>query len=292
MHPERGVPRLPRLPALAHLALLLVQLLTSGVAAAEIGSPGIQGEPDAGVVVSVGAERVATGEGLPVQVSYSWSDPWRPRHRPSPAAAFSNEALTSLQEGVSSSSGGRHTLSYTLVVQPPGSGPWLLPRLSMSLLGPGGEEREVIAPAVVAMVGPAEADQRPAPCALVVPHPPDPRRRWAWTLAGCARHRRRVRPLVCWPSAGGPRDRRQLLAERLAAELAQALHHADGRSAGASAALALRSFAGAQWRFDGAGATAREAAQQVARAAPPEEARGSTPSCSRISTSSVGAPPG
>ena len=246
---------------------LLLLLLVLVASAAEVGPS---------VTLSAAPATVAVGDPVVLTIRYAWEPGWAPASEPDPLPALAPLFVTAVApvERLDSPAGSQRVFRVTIGAER--SGAWTLPAISAAFRGPGGTELTVAAPEVTLQVG-----TESAPPQLPEPLPPltrptagaEPSHRWWWIAGGTAAAILTVGALWFW------RRRATTIAinphDRCTAALDAALRVADGKAAAAGLGLALRTWSGTLYDFDGAGATVREMAVllRARPACPADEAR-------------------
>ena len=246
---------------------------TSGLTLDASGDLPGMASPLVSVEMSASPASIALGDPCVVTITYRWPAAWPVRgDGPDPGPAFANEYITAAPPAVDARAGGQAQRTVQFTLCPWRSGPWELPRPAFTCDSPQGAV-SARAPAVEVAVGMgAQEPTPPAPRPLRM-RPPvaAPGTWWIYLAAGAV-------ALVAIASVVALRQRRSIAMaitpwERLVTDLGHADRASDGKEAGALLSLALRRYAGAVWRFDGPGSTAREVAQMLRGRAPGDEAR-------------------
>ncbi len=202
---------------------------------------------------------VNVGDSVVVTITYRWPAGWTAEHEPEPALDFQQQFVTDAPpvQRVSTAQEERRTARLTLSAV--SSGPWLLPRPSVTLRGPDGPVT-VQAPEVIVQVGTEAAPPTlPKAIAPLVRPPADIARTPPWWWIGGATLIVLAAAVLIW------RLRRPIRsvvtpANRFATAVQAVTQLREGKDAGAALSLALRTYAGEMWRFDGPGSTTREVA--------------------------------
>jgi hypothetical protein len=223
--------------------------------------------------MSASPASIALGDPCTVTVTYRWPAAWPVRGgSPDPGQTFADEFVTAAPPPADAQAGGQAQRTVALTLIPLRSGPWELPRPTITVDSPDGPV-SARAPAVevgVDMVAREPLPPPPRPLRMRPPLPP-PAPRWPFILAGAL--------ALAAVAALALRRRAHAAAaaitpwQRLAGDLAAAGAAPDGKEAGARLSLALRRYAGAVWGFDGLGSTAREVGLALRGRAPGDEAR-------------------
>jgi len=211
------------------------------------------------VTMSAAPATVAVGDPVVLTIRYEWTAGWTPTVEPDPLPTLSRLFVTAVPPVERQDSSAGSTRIFRITIGAEQSGAWTLPTVSAVFHGPDGSERTVTNPAVTLQVGtesappklpdPLPALTRPTAGALSD-------HRWWWIAGGGALLAAITLALWRW--------RRTAVAasidphERCQTALEAALRGTDGKAAAAGLGLALRTWAGALHRFDGAGATVRE----------------------------------
>ena len=220
-------------------------------------------------VVELSADPVNAEPGARVtlQVIYRWPTGWVARDS-DPALAFADLTAAEYPPPTTQRTAVEERRAWTVVILAPSEpGPWALPRPAFTATGPDGP-RQASAPLVVIQIGPdaapvTTAAARPLVATLpgVAVGPP-----W-WRAAAGGMALALVAGGLWWWLGRPPRPPPTPLAvfRRAAAD------GGVGKAGAADLSLALRRYLGAVHGFDGAGATAREAAERVRAALPEHE---------------------
>lgn len=219
--------------------------------------------------------QVDIGREVTVTLAYAWPAGWTVVAEPDPGRDFAALFVTSFPPVERITTGEGEERRWALTVLAPTSGAWSLPRPTLTVRAPDGTEHVAQAPEVLVQVGTANAPPQLSAARALWTRPEtvadDDRAGWRWlalaigaTLAiALALILLRRRRAESGPTAHA----------RFHAALDGVRSAGDGKEAGARLSLALRAFAGATWRFDGAGSTTRELAHLLRTRAPDGEAR-------------------
>ncbi|HYE06622.1 MAG TPA: DUF4381 family protein [Planctomycetota bacterium] len=227
------------------------------------------------VTMSAAPAQVDVGREVTVTLSYAWPAGWTVVAEPDPARDFAALFVTSFPPVEKIATGEAEERRWRLTVLAPQSGAWSLPRPTLTVRAPDGAEHRAQAPEVIVAVGTANAPAQLAAARPLWTRPEsvigDDHDAWRWiAVAICALLAAAIAAIVLRRRAAesGPTAH-----ARFHAALAGVRSAGDGKEAGARLSLALRAFAGATWRFDGAGSTTRELAQLLKPRAPEGETR-------------------
>lgn len=244
----------------AHFAILL--LVAAGLMASE---------PVPTVELTAQPAEVAVGDALTVTVTYRWPAGWTVEPKPDPAPEFRDTFVTAAPPATDTTTaeGSRRVVSLTLAATR--SGAWSLPQPTLTAIGPQGVQTVTASPVIV-QVGTSSAPAHlPNPIAVRLQPPPTLVTRWPWWLAAVVVAIAATVALVWRRRAAAITDKTS--AELFAEESRRALGVSDGKDLGALLSLALRTYIGATWTFDGAGSTVREVAAALARCDMPDDER-------------------
>ena len=243
-----------------HFAILL--LMAAGLMASE---------PVPTVELTAQPAEVAVGDALTVTVTYRWPAGWTVEPKPDPAPEFRDTFVTAAPPATDTTTaeGSRRVVSLTLAATR--SGAWSLPQPTLTAIGPQGVQTVTASPVIV-QVGTSSAPAHlPNPIAVRLQPPPTLVTRWPWWLAAVVVAIAATVALVWRRRAAAIADKTP--AELFAEESRRALGVSDGKDLGALLSLALRTYIGATWSFDGAGSTVREVAAALARCDLPDDER-------------------
>jgi hypothetical protein len=263
MHPP--VPARPSLPDRLPISLLIAAAILAflpGVVRAAAAAPApVATDPHCGIELAASPAAVQVGDSVTVTLTYRWPHDWAvdlPRHEPDPAAAFTDEFVTSFPPPQRVSTGEEDRRVFTLVLSAVHSGTWSLPRPTLSVIGPSGR-CDMTAPEVIIQVGTeAKPADLPPPRPAWV-HPPDAARSGSslWIYGSAIAAAGALTVLALWRRRAATPPLTPF--ELFTLDLTSALATGDGKEAGARLSLALRRYAGSQFAFDGPGSTTREA---------------------------------
>ena len=220
-------------------------------------------------LIELSADPIAAkpGERVTLQITYRWPADWVARDA-DPALAFADVTAADYPPAIDLRTAVEQRRAWTVVVlAPTAPGPWALPQPTFTANGPHGP-RTATAPLVVIQVGPGAAVVTTAAARPLVAGLPDAALATPWWRAAAAAVVLAIAVGALWWWLRRPPRPPPTAVERFrraAADLGA------GKTGAAGLGLALRRYLGAVHGFDGAGATAAEAAERVRAALPDGE---------------------